>query len=67
MPRHEATPEEVESIDAAAQRLDVGGRTIRRWVAEGRVRGYRLGPRQLRVSSADLDALLEPLPTVDAG
>lgn len=47
------------------------GRTLRKYVSQGRLRAYRIGPRQIRYDVADLDALLEPIPadtaTVAAG
>ena len=42
---------------AAATVASVGEATIRRWVREGRIRGYRAG-RVLRVRRDDLDRLL---------
>lgn len=52
----------------SAQYLGVTDRTIRNYVARGvlparRVRGSRL----IRIDRADLDALLRPIPTTQAG
>ncbi|MDQ3627854.1 MAG: helix-turn-helix domain-containing protein [Actinomycetota bacterium] len=55
------------SIEAAAGALDVHPRTIRRRIAEGRLKAYRVGPRQIRIRVADLDALLAPIPTAAIG
>lgn len=52
----DVTPEYL-SIDAAAQIASVAEGTIRRWIREERVAGYRAG-RVLRVKRTDLDALL---------
>lgn len=54
------------SIAEAAARLGVSPKTIRRWIAAGRVTGFRAGPRLLRVDVADLDAVLRVVPTGDA-
>jgi excisionase family DNA binding protein len=51
------------TIAAAAQSGRCSTRTIRRWIAEGRLPAQRFGPRMIRVSSADLDTLLRPIPT----
>lgn len=51
------------TLEAAAARLAVEPRTIRRYISAGRLTGYRLGPRMLRVSAAEVDALLQPIPT----
>lgn len=34
--------------------LGVGHSTVRKWVAEGRLRAYRYGPRVIRIDAADL-------------
>lgn len=51
------------SIDEAAEHLDVHPRTIRRMIAEGRLTGYRLGPRIIRVDLNEVDELLRPIPS----
>ena len=53
--------------DDAAAFLAVSPRTLRRMVAEGRVRALRLGPRLVRYNRADLEAALSPIPTVRSG
>lgn len=52
------------SLDDAATYLGVTTRTLRRYIAAGRLNGYRVGPRLLRVDLAELDALLRRIPTV---
>lgn len=39
-------------------------RTLRRYVSAGRLSAYRVGPRRLVFRVADLDALVQPVPTV---
>lgn len=51
------------SIAEAADYLGVSTKTIRRYIAAGRLTGYRTGPRLLRVDKTELDALLRPIPT----
>ncbi len=55
------------TIEAAADALDVHPRTLRRRISEGRLKAYRVGPRQIRIKVADLDALLAPIPTAASG
>jgi excisionase family DNA binding protein len=55
------TPEQTISVAEAARRAGVHPRTMRRWVSEGTITGYRIGPRLLRVSTADVDKLLAPV------
>lgn len=51
------------SIAQASEHVGVTERTIRRWIADGRLAGYRVGPRLLRVDHAELEALFSALPT----
>lgn len=48
-------------MEAAARFLDISPRTLRRWVREGRIRAYRVGPRLVRFSPADLKQLVQPM------
>jgi excisionase family DNA binding protein len=50
------------TLTAAAEAFDTKERTLRRWVTEGRLTGYRFGPRQVRVDLAEVEALLRPIP-----
>ena len=61
MPQIERTVEP-ETIGSAADRLQVTTKTVRRWIAEGRLTGYRVGPRLLRVDAHEVDELLRPIP-----
>ncbi|MCT2076501.1 helix-turn-helix domain-containing protein [Dietzia cinnamea] len=49
------------SIPAAAERYEVHPVTVRRWISEGRITGYRFGPRMIRVDLDELDALFRPM------
>lgn len=51
------------STTEAAELIGVSPRTIRHYIAQGTLTGYRIGPRILRVSRAEVEALLEPIPT----
>lgn len=53
-----------ESITQAAERTGVSPRTLRRRIADGSLRAYRLGPRILRLDSTEVDQLMVPVPTV---
>lgn len=52
------------SIAEAAEYLGVSPKTIRRYIAAGRLTGYRTGPRLIRVDRNDLDAMLRRIPAV---
>lgn len=50
--------------ETAAERWDVSVDTIRRLIASGKVTGYRLNGRIIRVDVAEVDACFRPIPTV---
>ena len=50
--------------EAAAERWDVSVDTIRRLIAAGKITGYRLNGRIIRVDEAEVDACFRPIPTV---
>lgn len=41
----------------------LSARTARRYIAEGRIPAYRVGPHQIRVRRSDAEALFERIPT----
>ncbi|KWX66651.1 helix-turn-helix domain-containing protein [Mycobacterium sp. NAZ190054] len=45
----------------AAEVCGVHVNTIRKWIGEGRLRAYRVGPQQMRVDRDDLAALIVPV------
>jgi excisionase family DNA binding protein len=49
------------TIAQAAEILGVHHITVRRYLARGILRGYRVGPRNIRIRAADLDAVRTPL------
>ena len=57
-------PRRLISLNEAANLTGLSERTLRRYVSEGRLPGYRVGPRALRVRATDLDRLVSHrLPT----
>lgn len=58
-----APPQQSETIADAARRHDVSQKTIRRRIAEGRLTAYRFGPHLIRLDPAEVDRLLQPIPT----
>lgn len=50
----------LESLQDAADRLGVSVSTIRRLIADGKLTGYRLGNRILRVNPEEVDQTLQP-------
>lgn len=49
--------------DAAAERWDVSVDTIRRLIRDGKLTGYRLNSRIIRVDLDEVDACFRPIPT----
>lgn len=54
---------EYESLSDAAERTGVSIRTLRRRIASGQLKAYRLGRRVIRVQPDDVDQLLMRIPT----
>lgn len=54
---------ELITLDDASDRLALDPKTLRRYVAQGRLTGYRIGPRALRVDAEEVEALAQPIPT----
>lgn len=50
-------------VNTAAALLGVSAKSVRRWISNGRLEAFRVGPRLLRVRRADVDALPSALPT----
>ena len=53
----------LESLPRGAEYLGVSTKTMRRYIADGRITGYRAGPRLIRIDLNELDAMLRPIPT----
>lgn len=58
-----ATRRRLGSIAQGADRADVSSRTIRRWISQGLLTGYRVGPRLVKVDLNEVDAIARPIPT----
>jgi excisionase family DNA binding protein len=52
----------LHTVNDAAELLNFSTRTVRRYIAEGLLPAYRVG-RGIRISQADIDALLKPIAT----
>jgi excisionase family DNA binding protein len=59
-------PRRYASIAEAARYVGVHPRTIRRHIAAGRLTGFHLGQRLIRVDLDELDQMLAPIPTARA-
>lgn len=49
------------SIQQAAEFLGVDPKTIRRYIAQGRIRAFRVGPRLIRIERESLERLAQPV------
>jgi excisionase family DNA binding protein len=50
------------TIQQAADEYGLSDKTIRRWIAQGRLRAYRVGPRAIRVDKDSLLNAVRPMP-----
>jgi excisionase family DNA binding protein len=63
MPRTARAPaQHWDPVPDAATYARVSSRTIRRWIADGKLPARRVGPRLLQVNRAELDKLIRPVP-----
>jgi excisionase family DNA binding protein len=53
------------SLATAAAYADVSTRTLRRYIAQGRLTGYRVGPRLVKVDLNELQNLASPIPSAE--
>lgn len=49
-------------LSEAADYTGLSIRTIRRYIAQGRLTGYRIGPTRIRVDLDEVDALFSAIP-----
>jgi excisionase family DNA binding protein len=54
------------SVEEAAAYLGLNVRTIRRYIADGKLPAYRVGTTLIRVDQADVDALIQLVPAAVA-
>ena len=63
---HVALSRNLAPLTKAAELTGLNVRTIRRYIASGRLTGYRVGPKAIRVDLNEVDAMLRPIPAVRA-
>jgi excisionase family DNA binding protein len=52
------------SLKAAAIHYGISEKTLRRRISEGHLKGYRMGPRLIRVDLDEVEAMMmRPIPT----
>ncbi|WP_431840472.1 helix-turn-helix domain-containing protein [Gordonia hongkongensis] len=51
------------TIQQVADHEQVSVKTVRRWIADGRLPAHKIGPRQIRVRRQDVESLGEPIVT----
>ena len=51
------------SLAVAAAYADVSTRTLRRYISTGRLTGYRVGPRLVKIDLNELGRMVRPIPT----
>jgi len=63
VPKPQPPHRRYESIPQAFERAGVTTRTIRRWIAQGELTGFRMGKRMIRLDADELDNRLRPIPS----
>lgn len=51
------------TISDVADQLQVSKKTVRRWIADGRLPAIRLGPTLIRIDASSVEALRSPIPS----
>lgn len=54
------------TVPQACAQMQVGQRTLRRWIAEGQLPAYRMGDQLIRIRASDLDVMCRPIPSARA-
>lgn len=56
-------PRRYASLGAVAEQYDVSERTVRRWIASGRITGYRVGTLLIKLDLDEVEAnIVEVIP-----
>jgi excisionase family DNA binding protein len=66
MTQAEVSQRRLAAISTAAERMDCSTKTVRRMIAAGELRAYRVGKQMIRVDLNEVDALARPIPTASA-
>lgn len=61
-PRSRPATRRLASITSAAEYLDVSDKTIRRYISQGLLTGYRVGNHLIRIDLDEVDAVLTAIP-----
>ena len=62
----EGHPDHLVTLSDAAAALGVSVRTVRRFIEYGYVEAYRVGPRVIRLTVGDVNALIHRMPRVES-
>ena len=57
----EHSPRNRVGLVEGAKYVGVHTRTLRRWIAEGRLTAYRVGPRLIKVDLVELEKMHQPV------
>jgi excisionase family DNA binding protein len=53
------------NLNSAAKRTGLSVKTLRRYIANGILPAYRVGPRAIRVDVDDIESLFKRMPAAD--
>ena len=60
---HNVNRRRLVSLATAAVYADLSTRTLRRYISQGRLNGYRVGPRLVKIDLNEVDQLVRLIPT----
>lgn len=64
---HRADRGRMVNVPAAAEYLQLSTKTVRKLIAQGKIPGYYISARALRIRMSDLDAFIESTSTTRFG
>jgi len=57
------SPRRYLTLSDAAEWLSLDEKTLRRWISQGRLTAYRVGPKLLRLDAAEVENMICVVPT----
>lgn len=58
--RNVLRPSDFVTAASVAAELGVSAETVRRWIRQGRIAAFRVGPRRLRIDPASIAGMVTP-------
>jgi len=57
------SPRRYLTLSEAAEWLALDEKTLRRWISQGRLTAYRVGPKLIRLDGGEIESMIRVVPT----